>query len=158
MDKNKEIIITAQLFQVDWKKKTKRLTTAAYSQTCANKGPVIIYQLGGGAILGGGSWKKSTPNGGVKISFNFIYESMAGGGREGSQIWFPFPFLASKCSGEAPQTPSPIINFLTFHAPLFTTTTTWKWRDMHMLRCPQSDSFVAVHTVTWSYASTDKCI
>ena len=29
------------------------------------------------------------------------------------------------------------------------------WRDIHTLRCPQSDSFVAVHTVTWSYASAD---
>ena len=61
----------------------------------SHKGPVIIYQLGGGggdwAILGG-SWKKFYPKWGGQ---NFIYESIGGG----SQIWFPFPFLASKCSG-----------------------------------------------------------
>ena len=55
----------------------------------------------------------------------FIYESIGG-----SQIWFPFPFLASKCSSSPPPPPRPpllSLIFLIFHAPLFTTATE-KWR------------------------------
>ena len=114
-----------------------------FSHICT-KGPVIIYQLGGGGRGGLGnfrwSWKKFYPNGGVKISFMNPW----GGGHK-----YDFHFLfwnqnALASAGLRPQTPSPIINFLnllkcpTFHHHHRKMKT---WRDMHMLRCPQSDSW-----------------
>ena len=91
---------------------------------------LISWGWGGGWAILGGSWKKFYPKWGGQ---NFIYESIGGG----AQIWFPFPFLASKCSGfwgASPQTPSHIINFFIFHVPLFTTTTE-KWRLEEICIC-----------------------
>ena len=96
--------------------------------------------------------------GGVKISFMNPW----GGG---SQIWFPFPFLASTCSGfwgGALCPPDPLSYHYFFHlsCPAFYhhTRKMKTWRDMHVLRCPQSDSFVAVHTVVCKYRHFIRCI
>ena len=121
------------------------------------RGRSLFISWGGGwAILGGGHEKNSTPNGGGQ---NFIYESMG----RGSQIWFPFPFLASKCSSfwraKLPDTLSYHFFFQlscpTFHHHTQKMKTR---RDTHILRCPQSDSFVAVHTVICKYRHFIRCI
>ena len=119
-----------------------------------HKGPVIIYQLGGWAILGGGVMKKNLPQMGDQ---NFIYESI--GGHK-----YDFHFLRwhqnALASGGLCPPPRPLFyQYFFFHLSCPTFHHHHRkmktWRDMHMLRCPQSDSFVAVHTVTWSYTSTD---
>ena len=76
----------------------------------------------GGAILVG-VMKKIIPRmegGGSKFHW------WINGGRGESQIWFPFPFLASKSSGFwgalLPRHPHLSLFFFIFHTPLFTTT------------------------------------
>ena len=123
------------------------------------RGRSLFISWGGGAgqFWGGGHEKNSTPNG--EGGQNFIYESI-GGVTNMISISFSGIKMLWLLGGEAPQIPSPIIIFFIFHAPLFTTTPEKMktWRDMHILRCPQSDSFVAVHTVICKYRHFIRCI
>ena len=83
--------------------------------------------LGNFSVCRGVSWKKILPQMGGQI---FIYESMGGGGL-------------------CPQTPSHIINFFIFHAPLFTTTTEKCWDALSQIllwQCTPSLDHAQVQT------------
>ena len=117
------------------------------------KGPVIIYQLGGWAILGG-SWKKFYPKWGGQ---NFIYEPIGGGGVTNM---ISISFSGIKMLWLRPPDPLSYHYFFHLSCPIFHhhTRKMKTWRDVHILRCPQSDSFVAVHTVICKYRHFIRCI
>ena len=99
---------------------------------------------GGWAILGGGVMKKFYPKWGR--GQNFIYESMEGWGVTNmisisfsgiKMLWLlggKAPQMLWPLGGKVPQTPSPIIIFFIFHAPLLTTTTE-KWKHEEICIC-----------------------
>ena len=120
----------------------------------------ISWGGGGWAILGGGVMKIFYPKWGR--GQNFIYESMEGWGVTNmisisfsgiKMLWLlggKAPQMLWPLGGKAP--PDPLSHHYFFHLSCPTSHYHHRkmetWRDMHMLRCPQSDSFVAVHTVT----------
>ena len=95
------------------------------TRTVPVRGRSLLISWGGGrgwAILGGGgSWKTFYPKwGGGGGSQNFIDESMGGGGHKYDLHFLFWHQNALASGGLYTQTPSPIINFIIFHAPLFT--------------------------------------
>ena len=96
------------------------------------RGRSLFISWGGSAILGRVMNKiLSQMGGGVKISFMNPW----GGG---SQIWFPFPFLASKCCGfwgASPPRPPVISIFFSSFMPHFLPWPPKKWRHEEICIC-----------------------